>query len=142
MAARYDKYGPLTGGFRGKLAVAINATSGAGSSSQIGIPLGVGLNSSGQVVVGAGATGVFAVLVVDSAKVIGDIVDCMTSGEIVELDEAAFDPGVIYYATAAGVINNVNTGARVGVTAGDASLTDGTIRSRLIVRAVPLGTDA
>lgn len=140
--ARYDKYDGMSGGFRARLAVAINATSGASSANQIGVPLGVGLNSSGDVVVGAGATGVFAVLIVDKAKVVGDIVDCMTAGEIVDLDEAAFDPGAIYYATSAGVINTTATGARVGATAGDKSLTDGSIASRLIVRAVPLGTDA
>lgn len=141
--ARYDKYDGKAGGFRALLAEAITATSGASSTNQIGIPLGVGLNSSGNVVRGAGATGVIGVLVVDSAKAIGNAVDVMTNGEIVDLDEAAFDPGVIYYAVAGtGVINTTNTGARVGVTAADKSITDASIRSRLIVRAIPLGTDA
>jgi hypothetical protein len=145
MAARYDKYDPISGGFRVQLAVAINATSGAGSSSQIGIPLGVGINTAGKLIVGSpsGATGVIGVLVVDQAKVIGDWVDCMTAGEIVDLDEAAFDPGAVYWAASAtGVLSTTNTGIKVGYTVADQSLTDLTIRSRLIVRAGRFGTGA
>lgn len=141
--ARFDKYEGKVGGFRAILAEAITLTSGAGSTSQIGIPLGVGINSSGNVVRGAGATGVVGVIVADSAKAIGDPIDVMVAGEIVDLDEAAFDPGAIYYAVAGtGVVNVTNTGARVGVTVADKSITDASIRSRLIVRVIPLGTDA
>lgn len=140
--ARYDKYDPISGGFRAPLAVAVTATSGPGATNAIGVPLGVGLNGSGAVVLGAGATGVLAVCVFDQAKVIGDIADCMTAGEIVDLDEAVFDPGVIYYGASTGAVNTTATGARLGVTVGDRSPTTGVIRSRLVVRAVPLGTDA
>lgn len=140
--ARYDKYDGVAGGFRAPLAVAINATSGPSSANQIGVPLAVGLNSSGAVVVGAGATGVLGVYIADQAKVIGDIADVMTNGEVVDLDETAFDPGAIYYGSAAGAVNTTATGARLGVTVGDKSLSDGSIASRLIVRSVPLGTDA
>lgn len=142
MAARYDKYDGVSGGFRARLASAMTATSGPGSTTQVGVPIAMGLNSSGLAVPGAGATGVIGVTVVDSAKAIGDVVDIMTNGEIVDLDEAVFDPGVIYYGATTGAVNTTNTGARLGVTTGDKSVTDGTIRSRLVVRAVPLGTDA
>lgn len=140
--ARYDKYDGISGGFRGILAAAITATSGAGSTNQIGIPLAVGVNSSGLVAVGQGATGIIGVLVVDSAKAAGDAVDVMTAGEIVDLDETAYDPGETYYATTAGVISDTNTGRKVGFTVGDKSLTTGTIRSRLIVRPQTPATGA
>ncbi len=141
-AARYDKYDPISGGFRVPLAVAVNATSGASSSNQIGIPLGIGINSSGLAVVGSGATGIIGVFVADQAKVVGDIADVMTAGEIIELDETAFDPGATYFASTGGVLSTTNTGIRVGFTVADKSLTDGTIRSRLIVRAGRFGTGA
>lgn len=135
MAARYDKYDGVAGGFRAPLASAITTTSGSGSSNQIGIPLGVGLNSSGALVVGGGATGILGVLVVDQLKNAGEIVDVMTAGEIVDLDEAVVDPGVKYYMTAAGAISATATSnTPVGYTVGDKSLTDGSIASRLVVR--------
>ncbi|MGE3487438.1 MAG: hypothetical protein AB7L09_22180 [Nitrospira sp.] len=141
--ARYDKYQPVAGGFRAPLAAAVTATSGAGLTNQVAVPLGVGLNSSGQVVVGAGATGIIGVLVVDSAKAAGDVVDVMTAGEIVDLDETAFDPGATYYGAAAGgVLSTTNTGRRVGFTVGDKSLTTGVITSRLIVRVAGVVTGA
>lgn len=137
--ARYDKYDPISGGFRAALAVAITETSGAGSSSQIGVPLGVSLNGTGQLIIGTtgGGTGILGVLVVDQAKVIGDVVDVMTAGEIVDLDEAAFDPGKTYYTGSDGVLDATATDARVGFTVGDRSPTTGAIRSRLVVRSVP-----
>jgi small-conductance mechanosensitive channel len=140
--ARFDKYDPISGGFRAQLAEAITATSGAGSSTQIAIPLGVGINSSGLAVRGSGATGVIAVIVADQAKAIGDWIDCMTDGEVVDLDEAAFDPGATYFSSTAGVLSTTNTGIRVGFTVADKSITDGTIRSRLIVRSGRFGTGA
>lgn len=135
MAARYDKYDGKAGGFRAPLAVAITATSGPSGANQIGVPLGMGLNSSGQLVVGAGATGVVGVYVADQAKNIGDIADTMTAGEIVDLDEATVDPGVPYFMTTAGALTaTVGSNKAVGFTVGDKSLTDGTIKSRLVVR--------
>lgn len=135
--ARYDKYDGIAGGFRAQLAVAINATSGAGSSNEVAVPLGVGLNSSGQVVKGNGATGIVGVVVADQPKAVGDWVDVMTAGEIVDLDEAAFDPGVAYYAVAAsGAMSATASGnTKIGYTVADKSLTTGVIRSRLVVRS-------
>jgi hypothetical protein len=142
--ARFDKYDPISGGFRAQLAVAINATSGASSSNQIGIPLGVGINAAGKAIVGSasGATGVIGVVVADQAKAVGDWVDVMTAGEVVDLDEAVFDPGAVYWAATTGVLSTTNTGVKVGYTVADQSLTDATIRSRLIVRAGRFGTGA
>ena len=75
--ARYDKYEGKAGGFRAPLAA-------AWASSEVGKPYAVGLNTSGQVVKGAGNSGVVGVLIITKAKAAGDIVDVMTNGEIVE----------------------------------------------------------
>lgn len=132
--ARYDKYDFVAGGFRVQLAAAIT------DPTQIGVPLAVGLNASGLAVIGAGtAVGVVGVYVADQAKAVGDVADVMTNGEIVDLDEAAFDPGKTYYAAANGTISATATdGARLGFTVGDKSLTTGAITSRLIVRTAPV----
>lgn len=121
--ARYDKYDPYDGGFRAELAEAIVA-------ADKNVIYGVGLDSSGRVVLGAGQTGVVGVLIAHSAKVAGDIVDVMTDGEIVEFTATsgtAGAAGTSYFAsTTTGAISTTNTGTRVGFTA------EGT---RLIVRA-------
>lgn len=90
---RFDKYDPVSGGFRAPLAAdytgAVNA-------------IGVGLNSSGQVVPGAGNTGVIGVICQPANKKAGDIIDVMTHGEIVEAGLAA---GTVYTAdTTSGAI--------------------------------------
>jgi hypothetical protein len=126
--ARYDKYDGMVGGFRANLNAAIT------DPNKIGVPLAVGLNGSGKVVEGSGATGVIGVLVADQAKAANEVVDVMTSGEIVDLNEANFDPGAVYYGASAGAVNTTNTGVKLGFTVGDTSLTTGVIRSRLIVR--------
>jgi hypothetical protein len=128
MPARYDKYDPISGGFRANLAAAIT------DPNQIGVPLAVGLNASGKVVLGSGATGVRGVLVADQAKAANEVVDVMTAGEIVDLDETNFDPGANYYGAANGAVNTTNTGIELGVTVADQSPTTGVTRSRLVVR--------
>lgn len=90
-SARYDKYDPISGGFRAKL----NA---AWAAADVGVPFGVGLNASGRVVKGAGNTGVLAVLVCDDAYPAGETVDLMTAGEIVDIDSPALVAGTTYYA--------------------------------------------
>ena len=97
--ARYDKYDPISGGFRAPL----NAD---WAVADYGVPIGVGLNATGRVVKGAGVTGVLGVLVVDGRveagvvksqpKKAGDIVDVMTQGEIV--DVASLNAGTAYVA--------------------------------------------
>ena len=82
--ARYDKYDPYDGGFRGPLNAAVAASAGFDL-------VGVGVNSSGRVVIGAGNTGIIGVMVAHGAKKIGDIADIMTDGEIVEVKEDGLD---------------------------------------------------
>ena len=125
--ARYDKYDPLSGGFRAPL----NAD---WAVADYGVPIGVGLNATGRVVKGAGATGILGVLVVDGRveggvvksqpKKAGDIVDVMTDGEIV--DVASLNAGTAYVAnTTTGALATA-TGTYVGFTVE---------ASRLVVRA-------
>lgn len=105
--ARYDKYDPISGGFRAPLAAAW------GTAEGLATVFGVGLDANGRVVKGAGNTGVLGVLVVDSAKAAGDIVDVMTDGEIVDVALAA---GTVYFAATGGAVSTTNTGTRVGHT--------------------------
>lgn len=119
---RYDKYEPIAGGFRAKLAANLSLTNGS-----IG-PVGVSLNASGRVVVGtAGQSGFVGILVKNAAKgpvgawgtslsggtpnanapigaMAGDVVDIMTSGEIVDLDETAFPAGTAFFVDATGAL--------------------------------------
>lgn len=90
--ARYDKYDPISGGFRAPLDFAV-------TSDDVGKILAVGLNASGRIVKGSGNTGVKGALVVDKPKAAGDIVDTMTDGEIV--DVAGIAAGTNVYGVAA-----------------------------------------
>lgn len=88
--ARYDKYDPISGGFRAPLA----ADWGAGD---VAVPRAIALDGNGRVVKVAAADTAKAVLVIDQPMAAGDIVDCMTAGEIVEVGLAA---GTTYYSKA------------------------------------------
>lgn len=105
--ARYDKYDGKAGGFRAVLEAALGG-------ADVGVPIGVGLNGNGRVVKGAGSTGVLGVLVVDSAKVAGDVVDVMTAGEVV--DVTGLNAGTVYFAAAGGAVGTTGTDTRVGHT--------------------------
>lgn len=116
--ARYDKYDPISGGFRAILAADLVLTNGAFVGA-------VSLNASGLVVAGtAGQSGCVGVVVKNVARgpvtqwatttlgaanasapigaMAGDVVDIMTSGEINDLDTTAFPAGRKVYAAAGG----------------------------------------
>ncbi len=86
----------------------------------------VALDVNGRVVEGAGVSGIVGVLVTTKDLKVGDIIDVMTSGEIVEF---AGVPGTVYTApSAGGAVDATAPGAgrvRIGYTV------EG---SRLIVR--------
>lgn len=112
--SRYDKYDPKVGGFRAALA----ADWVAGDINKL---LGVGLNATGEVVVGGGTSGLVGVIVLTKARKAGEIVDVMTAGEVVEFGLTSGEPaataGTVYYAnTTTGVMSTTNTGVRVGHT--------------------------
>lgn len=105
---RIDKYDPKDGGFRAPIKDDTSKTS-AGNA------IGVGLDSSGRVVPGAGNTGIMGILALTSDKKAGEIVDVMTDGEMVEA--VGLTAGTTYYAAVAdGVISDTATGVRVGHT--------------------------
>lgn len=115
--ARYDKYDPMVGGFRAPLAA-------NWSTNDVSRPIGVGLNASGQVVKGAGNSGIVGVIVLTKARKAGEIVDVMTAGEITEWDPVtagtAGVAGTVYYADATTGAITVTSAAgktRVGHTA-------------------------
>jgi hypothetical protein len=80
--ARYDKYDPISGGFRAALAA-------DWAIGDVAVPRAITLDGNGRVIKVAAADTAKAVLVIDQIKSAGDIVDCMTHGEIVEVGLAA-----------------------------------------------------
>lgn len=124
---RIDKYEPLTGGHRAPLAA-------AWLSGDIGVVIGVGLNTSGQVVKGAGNTGIIGVVCLQKAHPAGTIVDVMQDGEIVEC--TGLTAGTRYYAASAdGAVS-----ATAPTPAGTNGVTVGhTVEAtRLVVRTRPV----
>jgi hypothetical protein len=129
--ARYDKYDPKSGGFRAEAAA-------AWVTADLGKIFAVGINSAGRAIKGPGVAGLglVGVVVVTKTKVIGEILDVMTAGEIVEAalsdGTTAIAAGVPVYAVAATGLLTVTATAniRVGYT-----IEGGTIaNTRLIVR--------
>lgn len=82
--ARFDKYDPISGGFRAPLAADFT------TPANYGKVYAVRLNASGQVVIGSGGanTGIVGVMVLTEARYAGDVVDVMTHGEITDLNTA------------------------------------------------------
>lgn len=91
--SRIDKYGPKTGGFRAPLNFAVNSTSGPSGVTDLNRVLVVALNGSGRVIKATTAATAVGVICVGSPKAVGDPVDVMTSGEIVELAAADLQTG-------------------------------------------------
>jgi hypothetical protein len=94
--ARYDKYEPKVGGFRAPLA----ADWPLADLNEVWC---VGLDANGRVVKGGGNSSVLGVLVLTKQRFAGEIVDVMTSGEIVEMNvgHAGIVAGTPYYANEA-----------------------------------------
>lgn len=121
--ATYDKVDPISGSFRAKLGADLTLVNGG-----IG-PVAVSLNSSGRAVVGtAGQSGLVGVLVKNVGKgpvgpwgtqlhggtpnpnspigaMSGDVVDIITSGEIVGLDTDDYPAGSLIYAATNGTLS-------------------------------------
>lgn len=105
--ARFDKYEPRSGGFRGKLEAAIAA-------GQVGTPLGVWINASGRVQVGGAAAATDIVGVVCAVRPMSarEPIDVMTGGEIADL--TGFTAGARVYSGTDGALSTTNTGRLVG----------------------------
>lgn len=106
--SRYDKYDPKNGGYRAPLAADFDP-------ANLERLIGVGHDADGRVVIGAGQSGITGVLVLTKARKAGEIVDVMTSGDVVEFGPTDGKPGVdfglpgtVYYA---GTDGNIGSGA-------------------------------
>lgn len=111
--ARFDKYNPVSGGFRARLAFAPVA-------SEVGDVIAVNLNGSGQVIKAVAATDAEGVICLSSLLNQGDVVDVMTHGEIVDVGASdnvtGAAAGAVAYAGAAGAVNVTAPGAGVNST--------------------------
>lgn len=103
--ARYDKYDPMVGGFRAPLAA-------DWLPADLNKPVGVGHNASGEIVKGAGTSGIVGVLILTKARKASEIVDTMTAGEITEFGG---DPGTVYFSDTAGVVSKVSAAGKTRV---------------------------
>lgn len=86
--SRYDKYNPVSGGFRAKLNAAWTATSGPAGVTDLNRIIVVELNASGRVIKATSPVTAVGIVILTGAKAAGDVVDVMTAGEIVEIDGA------------------------------------------------------
>lgn len=100
--ARIDKYQPESGGFRALLGF----TPVTGDLSKI-IPVEIDSNGVAIKCVAAKCTGVVCM---DELLALGDAVDIMTDGEIVDVTPALVS-GTDYYAAAAGTYGTTSTSA-------------------------------
>jgi len=103
--ARFDKYDPVSGGFRARLGF-------APSAGEVGDVIAVNLNGSGQVIKAASADLCEGVIVLSSLLSLGDVVDVMTHGEIVDITASDNVTGA-----AAGAVAFAGASGAVGVTA-------------------------
>jgi hypothetical protein len=108
--SRFDKYDGNGGGFRAPLAAAIIA-------SQVGVIQGVWINGSGRAAIGgaAAASGIKGVICPVRPMNVGEPIDCMVDGEIVDLTDstgAAIAAGTdVFAAFATGAITVTSTGS-------------------------------
>jgi hypothetical protein len=79
--ARFDKYDPISGGFRGKLKVALAVATALDKERLFGVSVEA---ATGLIVLGGASTAVRGLINVREAKAAGDFVDIMTHGEIVD----------------------------------------------------------
>jgi hypothetical protein len=119
--SRYDKYNPISGGFRAKLNAAWTATSGPSSVTDLNRILVVGLNSSGLIIKATTVAIASGLLIVhDVAAAALDVHDVMTAGEIVEISGADMQSGTaptagqkLYLDTTASRLTSTAPGAGV-----------------------------
>lgn len=109
--SRFDKYDPVSGGFRARLNAAIAA-------ANVGKAYGVSLNASGRVVIGGTAiTDIVGVVCAVRAMDAAEPIDVMTAGEIVEFTQTngtAWAAGDRVYAATDGSLSTTNTGRLLG----------------------------
>lgn len=106
---RFDKYGPVTGGFRAPLLAAI-------VTADVNKIQAVSINASGLVVIGGPAeTAVMGLICPHKVFAAGDMIDVMTAGEIVECsmtNGSPFTSGAIVWAHLAGTVDMTSTSGK------------------------------
>lgn len=115
MTARFDKYDPVSGGFRVKLGFAVVA-------ADVGKVIPVDLSGTGTAVrAAANSVAARGVICPTSPMAIGEPIDCMTDGEIVDVNVGASTTdvtgavaGAIIKVGAAGTVDAAGTGRSVG----------------------------
>jgi hypothetical protein len=81
--SRFDKYDPLSGGFRGKLKVALTVSTAVEKERVFGVSVEA---ATGLLVIGGALATIRGIIQVRESKAAGDIVDVMTSGELANFD--------------------------------------------------------
>ena len=111
--ARFDKYNPVSGGFRARLGFAPVA-------AEVGDVIAVNLNATGQVIKAVAAADAEGVICLSSLLAQGDVVDVMTHGEIVDVGASdnvtGQSAGSVAYAGANGAVNATAPGAGINGT--------------------------
>lgn len=138
--SRFDKYDPISGGFRGKLKAALTISTPADKEKLWYVSIEA---ATGLVVVGGAiaSTAVRGLINVRESKAAGDIVDIMTHGEIINFNflndgVTATILGTPYYADntagGGGLTATTTTNKQVGLLVADSVAG----RNRLVVRCV------
>lgn len=103
-AARFDKYDPVSGGTRARLA-------SDWLVGDVGVVRGVKLDANGRAVKSDSVTNAKGVVALGKQRLAGEPIDIMTSGEIVEITGLA--AGTDYYLAANGTLTATAPGAGV-----------------------------
>jgi hypothetical protein len=130
---RFDKYDPISGGFRGKLKLALAVATALDKERLFGVSVEA---ATGLLVLGGASTAIRGVINVRETKAAGDVVDVMTGGEIVDAfflndGTTATVLGTIYYVdNVTGAITATSTSNKqIGV-----RVVDTPDKGRIIVR--------
>lgn len=92
--SRYDKYNPVSGGFRAPVNAAWTSTSGPTSATDLNRILVVSINGSGRVIKATTVALACGILIAHvSPLAAGDVVDVMTHGEVVEMSGTDMESG-------------------------------------------------
>jgi hypothetical protein len=129
--SRVDKYEPLSGGSRAALGFTL-------ATNQVNVVLGVGLDTSGRLQLGAANTGIIGVICLEKIHTTGQIVDVMQDGDIVEFPGVA---GTNYFAdgVSGALVAGTGTATNTGPAAANSKKVGFTVEAasglaRLVVR--------
>lgn len=128
--SRYDKYNPVSGGFRAPVNAAWTTTSGPAGVTDLNRVICVELNGSGRIIKATAALNVCGFVVVHKPLAAGDIVDVMTDGEVVDMGAADMQSGVA--PTAGNRLFFDATASRLAVVAGPVAGTNYALIGRTV----------